>query len=159
MARLLAFPLPEHDGYLATVSQPVDVGRLCRVDLRDSLGNVLVCWSHSGFRHTTRPRPQQTISDDLRNVGHGLARVSTPLASLRDGLPVARGSCDAARALSPHDCQLRLRGWDRSRMACDDLSTLFRRGSDLRRLCNGSVSDHPFAESLRPGKGWSETEP
>src|SRR6185503_54895 len=41
VADVLAVPVSEHDGDLAAVSQPVDVGRLRSFNLRNSLGNVL----------------------------------------------------------------------------------------------------------------------
>jgi hypothetical protein len=45
VAGLLAVSLSKHDGNLAAVSQPVDVGRVCGFDLRDRVGDVLVCRS------------------------------------------------------------------------------------------------------------------
>ena len=35
---VLAVPLSKHDGNLAAVSQPADVGRVCGFDLRDRVG-------------------------------------------------------------------------------------------------------------------------
>src|SRR2546422_48455 len=39
---LLALPFPEHDGAVAAVPQPADLGRLRRLDLRHGLPAVLV---------------------------------------------------------------------------------------------------------------------
>ena len=40
--RLLAVPLPEHDGAVAAVPQPAHLGRVRGLDLRHGLGRVLV---------------------------------------------------------------------------------------------------------------------
>ena len=70
---LLAVPLSEHDGPVAEVPQPADLGRVRGLDLRDGFGRVLV--------RRPRPRPgdlrDRAISgsaEGLRRPGAGLAR-------------------------------------------------------------------------------------
>ena len=63
MVGVLAVPLPEHDGNLATVSQPLDVGRVRGLDLRDGVGGLLVCRIDSGFCDAAGSRQEQNLSD------------------------------------------------------------------------------------------------
>ena len=68
VAGLLAVPLSEHDGHLAAVPQPADVGRVCGFDLRDGFAAVLVRRSDSRPRDTARPRHRS----DLHKVIYGM---------------------------------------------------------------------------------------
>ena len=149
---LLAVSLSEHDGNLAAVSQPFDVGRVCGFDLRDRFRDVLVCRIDSRLCDAARSRPEQTVSDYLRPAGDGLARFCASLASLRNGLSAAGRPGDAAGAFGAHDRQFRLCGRHHSRLARDDLSALLRRRRHLRRLCDGAVADDSAAKVLRPGR-------
>src|SRR5262245_20294345 len=56
VAGVLAVSLSEHDGHLATVPEPPDVGRVRGVDVCDGFSRILVRWSDSGFRDAARPR-------------------------------------------------------------------------------------------------------
>src|SRR6185503_13781853 len=105
VADVLAVSISKHDGNLAAVSQPSDVGRLCGFDLRHRLRDVLVCRTDSRLRYAARSRPQQTVSNALRDARDGVAWLRASLASLRDGLPVTRRTRDAARFVSTHDRQ------------------------------------------------------
>src|SRR5947207_15482028 len=55
---LLHVPLSEHDGTVATVSQPADLGRVCGFNLRHRIGIVLVRRIDSRFGDTARPRDE-----------------------------------------------------------------------------------------------------
>src|SRR6185503_2054701 len=150
VADVLAVSLSKHDGNLAAVSQPFDVGRLRGFDLRHGLRDVLVCRSDSRLRYAARSRSQQTVSDSLRHARNGLARICSSLASLRDGLPATRGTGHATRFVSTHDRQFRLRRRHHSGMARDDISAVLRRRRDLRRLRDGVVADDSAAKVLWP---------
>src|SRR6185369_9390157 len=82
VADVLAVSLSKHDGYLAAVSQPADVGRICSFDLRHRLRDVLVRRTDPRLRHAARSRAQQTVSNSVRHARNGLARFSASLASL-----------------------------------------------------------------------------
>ena len=97
------------------------------------------------LRDRARSKPFQILYGMLAMGWRG----SASLASLRDGLPAARRSGDAARAFSSHDRQFRLRGRHHSRLARDDLSAVLRRGRDLRELRDGAVADDSPATFLR----------
>src|SRR5260221_142043 len=51
LARLLALPLPQHDGTLAELQEPPDLGRVRGLDLRNGLRDVLVRGPHPRPRH------------------------------------------------------------------------------------------------------------
>src|SRR5437588_7887605 len=152
LARLLAVSVSGHDGHLVGVSQPFDLGRIRRLDLRECLGNVLVRRLDSGFWDPARSREEQSVWNYLRHAGDGLARFGAALASVRNGLSAARGIGNAAGAFGAHDCQFRFFDRDYPGLARHDLSALLRGRSDLCGLCDGSVTDDSAAQSLRPGK-------
>ena len=55
VARLLARPLPQHDGALAAVAKPARLGRLRGLDLRDGVAALLVRRPDPGPRDAARP--------------------------------------------------------------------------------------------------------
>ncbi len=63
VADVLAVSVSKHDGNLAAVSQPFDVGRVRGFDLRHRFGDVLVCRFDSRLRDAARSRAQQTVPD------------------------------------------------------------------------------------------------
>ena len=113
--RVLAVPVSEHDGDLAAVPKPADVGRVRGLDVRDGVAALLVRRADPRPRDAARSLAVARRPRDLRHARDGLARLGAPLASLRDGLPAARGPRDAARRLGAHGRQLRLRDRDRAR--------------------------------------------
>src|SRR5688572_18911228 len=141
--RLLAFPVSEHDGYLAAVPEPAYLGRVCRIDLRNHLASVLVRRFDPRSCDASRPGKEQILQIHLRDPLVGLARLRQTLAPLRDRLSFARWDLDAARAFSSLDRVLRLLGLTGSRLARDHFSTLLCRGCHLRGLCDGLDPLHP----------------
>src|SRR5207248_2887015 len=85
------------------INQPVGLGRIRRLDLRDRLGNILVCRLDSGFCDAARSGEEQGVWNYLRHAGDGLARFGAALASVRDGVSAARGIGNAAGAFGAHD--------------------------------------------------------
>ena len=104
---------------------------------------------------TLRDRAEQAVSDHLRDAGDGLARFCASLASLRNGVPAAGRTGDAAGAFSAHDRQFRLCGRRHSRLARDDLSALLRCRRDLRRLRDGADADNSAAKAFTASKASS----
>src|SRR5207244_953802 len=96
----------EHDGRVAAVQEPVDLGRLRGFDLRDGFRAVLVYWIDTRSRDASGPSAAAVGKSYLRHPGNGLARLGKTLASLRDGLPLAGRTCDAACRIGPHGSQL-----------------------------------------------------
>ena len=86
VARLLAVPLPEHDGDVAELPQPADLGRVRRLDLRHGVAALLVRRADPRPRHAARPVAEPRRARRLRHAGDGLARLGATLAPLRDGL-------------------------------------------------------------------------
>ena len=84
VVRLLALPVPEHDGAVAAVPQPARLGRLRGLDLRHGLAPVLVRRPDPRPRDAARPRATNGLPDRLRHARDGLARLGAPLAALRD---------------------------------------------------------------------------
>jgi hypothetical protein len=82
VVRVLADPVPEHDGYLASVSKPSRVGCVRGVHVCDSFIALLVCRVDSRSRHSSRSLQQPLRSRSLRHFGNGLERFGDPLASL-----------------------------------------------------------------------------
>ena len=92
--------------------------------------------------HPARPRGlQDEDADPLRRLLARLGRLERRLAPLRDGLPAAGGTRDAARLFGAHDRQHGLRHLGHPRLAHDDLSALLRGGSDLLRFGDGAHAD------------------
>src|SRR5260370_743991 len=69
-------------GALAAVPQPVDLGRLRRLDLRHGFADVLVRWSDPGLGDTERSLHQEADENYLRHAVDGLARFGASLAPL-----------------------------------------------------------------------------
>ena len=74
-------PYPEHDGRVAAVPQPADLGRVRRLDVRDRLAAVLVRRADSRPRDASRSIAVARRPDRLRHARDGLARVGAALAS------------------------------------------------------------------------------
>ena len=115
--RLLAAALPEHDGPVAAVPEPADLGRVRGLDLRHGLAAVLVRRPASPTSRrcaTARSNPLVKIVYGILALGwRGSAR---HWAQLRDGVPAPRRALDAAGRLRAHGRELRLRiaqvpGW------------------------------------------------
>ena len=85
VARLLAAPLPEHDGHVAELPQPADLGRLRRLDVRDGLAALLVRRHDPGPRDAARPREEAAgrRSSTARSRWAGAARRGTGSATRR----------------------------------------------------------------------------
>ena len=110
------FPYPEHDGHLAAVPQPADLGRVRGLHLLHGVAPVLVRRPDSRPGDAARPaRRHRVAADRLRHARARLARLGAPLAALRDGLPAPRRARDAAGALGALGRVLRLRASASSR--------------------------------------------
>src|SRR5207244_13343757 len=116
---LLAPALPDHDVPLATVPEPAGVGRVRGPHLLHDLAPLLVHRAGPGLRHPARPLAKPSGALHLRHARHGLARLGTPLAPLRDGLSPARRPRHAARRLAAHGGELPLRRGPAPRLAPD----------------------------------------
>ena len=147
--RLLAVPVSEHDGRVAAVPQPAHLGRLRGLDVRDRLAAVLVRRTDSRSRDAARSIRIEGRPRDLRRARDGMARLGASLASLRDGVPAARGTRHAAGRLGPHDRELRLRGVGHPRMARDDLPAVLRGRRDLLGLRDGADARDSDPQDLR----------
>src|SRR6202011_3923224 len=79
LARVLAVPLSEHDGDLAPVQEPADVGRLRRLDVRDRLAALLVCRPGAGHGHAPRSLAVARGRNRLRDARDGLAGLGAAL--------------------------------------------------------------------------------
>ena len=82
VAGLLDVSLSEHDGVLAAVPQPADLGRLRGLDLLHHFAGVLVRRPDSRSRDAARSRGTSLDPGHLRHPRHGMARLGPPLASL-----------------------------------------------------------------------------
>ena len=96
-------------------------------------------------RHGDEPGGQ----DHLRIAGHGLARLGAALEALRERLPAAGRTGDAAGALGAHGGVLRLRRFDSAGLAHHGLSALFCRRRNLFGLCHGAGAGHSDPQVLR----------
>ncbi len=96
------FPYPNTMGMWPQFRSPLDLGRVCGLDVRDGVCPFLVRRPDSGFGDAARSRRQPRRKDHLRHAGHGLARLRPALAPLRDRVPSARGSGDTAGAIRAH---------------------------------------------------------
>jgi hypothetical protein len=65
------FPVSEHDGDVASISQPFDVGRFRGFDLRDGFGFVLVCRFDSRFATLRDRAKNQVFQNCLRALAMG----------------------------------------------------------------------------------------
>ena len=93
MAGVLAVPVPEHDGNLAAVPQPADLGRFCGFDVRYGFADVLVRGIDAGSGDAARPREDEMAASDLsgccrwagadpRGTGSGIESAYLMLAGL-----------------------------------------------------------------------------
>ena len=146
---LLADAVPEHDGPLAQLQEPADLGRVRGVDLRHGVGPLLVRRADPRPRDAARPRSEPAGQGGLRLLRGRLARLGATLGQLRDRIPDPGGALDAARAVRAHRRELRLRGRHRARLARHDLPALLRGGRHLRRLRDGADARDPAPEGLR----------
>ena len=100
---LLAVPVPEHDGPLAAVPQPADLGRLRGLDLRHGLAALLVRRPDPRPGDAARPRRRsarrQIIYGMLAMGWRGSAR---HWHRYETAYLLLAGPGDAARALGPH---------------------------------------------------------
>src|SRR5262249_3422708 len=103
---LLHVSLPQHDGIVAAIPQPADLGRVCGVHLRYGLAVVLVCGSDPRFGDLAGSRGWQAQADHLRDARDGMARFGAQLASLSDSLPAAGGLGDASCAFRAYRSEL-----------------------------------------------------
>ena len=152
VARLLALPLPEHDGHVAAIPQSPCLGRLRRFDIRH---RVILFW-YVGLipdPATLRDRANQPWKQRVFGMmAMGWRGSAHHWAALRDGLPAARGPGHAAGRLGAHRCELRFRGRHRPRLAHHHLSALFCRGRDLLRICHGAHARIPLRKFYQPGR-------
>src|SRR5271169_514911 len=102
---------------MAAVPQPAGVGCLRGFDLLYRLADLLVFGPDSGFCHAPRQSHAAKSPVCVRFSFDGLARLSPPLAELRNGLPVAGRVRDATGAVGTYRGELRFRGRDRARLA------------------------------------------
>jgi hypothetical protein len=79
---LLALALPQFNGYVAAISQPIDVGCICRIDLFDCFPRILVRRFGSRFRQHARPHKKPYRPGYIWNALPRLARFSHPLGTL-----------------------------------------------------------------------------
>ena len=110
-------PYPNTMGALAAVAQPIDLGRVCRVDVCDGFTVVLVRRAHSRPGDPARSLQESLGSIYLRNLGDGLARFGPALASLSNNVPADGRSGDPAGRLRTHDCGTRLHRGDHTWLA------------------------------------------
>ena len=96
-------------------------------------------------RHGDQPGGQ----DHLRIAGHGLARFGAALEALRERLPAAGRTGDAAGALGAHGRVLRLRNFHSAGLAHHGLSALFCRRRHLFGLCHGAGAGDSDPQLLR----------
>ena len=138
MVLLLAGALPEHDGPVAAMAKPTCVGRVCRQHLLHDLSRVLVHRPDPGSRDHARPRAEPLRPGDLRNPGHGMARLGPPLAQLRSALSVAGRPGDAAGDFRSHGRELRFHHQHSAGLAFHHVSALLRRRRHLFRIRDGA---------------------
>src|SRR6185369_6344426 len=99
---LLAVPDSQHrPESVAELPQPADLGRVRGIDVLHRFSAVLVHWLGSGSGDAARSRYDESPPGCLRTSELGLARIGTPLAPLRTGLPDPCGYFDAPGAQRP----------------------------------------------------------
>src|SRR6185312_2075904 len=123
VAGALAVSGSEHDGCMAAVSKPVDLGRVLGFDVRNGVGAFLVHRIDTRSCDLARSSAKASGQGRLRNSGYGMARLGAALAPIRDCLLAVGRTRDAAGCVGSHGCEFRLRGGHHSGMARHDLST------------------------------------
>ena len=149
LAAYWLFPYPEHDGPLAAVQKPADLGRVRGHDLRHGFGGVLVCRPDSRPGDDAGSGGVEGQAGGLRRSVARLARLGASLAPLRSRVADSRRSLDAAGALGPHGRQLRLRGFGVAGLARDDLPAVLRRRRHLFRLRDGALAGDSDSRGLQ----------
>src|SRR5579883_467915 len=147
---VLDVSLSQHDGGMAPISYPVDLGRLRSLYVCNDFSTVLVCRLNSRPRDLARPRDEYLGQACLRRAGYGMAWFGAALEPLRNGLFTSCRLGNAAGALRAHRCELRFRGRHCARMAYDDLPALFRGGCNLLWICHGVDAGNSDSFHLRP---------
>ena len=151
--RLLAVPLPEHDGPLAAVPQPADLGRLRGLDLRHGLAAVLV--------RRPDPRPGDAARPRARAAGASVVYGMLALGwrgSARhwhryETAYLLLAGLSTPLVLSVHTIvSFDFAGRHRARLARDDLPALLRRRRHLRRLRDGADAGDPAPASATASK-------
>ena len=135
---LLAAAVSQHDGDVAAVAQPADLGRLRRLDVCHRLAPVLVRRADPRPGDPARPGEEQVGAIRLRHPGDGLARLGAALGALPDRLPAPGRAGHAAGRLGALGRLVRLHGRHRPRLALDDLPAVLRRRGDLLRVRDGA---------------------
>ena len=144
VARLLAVPVSEHDGAVAAVPQPADLGRVRGLDLRHGVAAVLVRRPDPRPGDAARPlavaRSARSIYGMLAMGWRGSARhwhryetAYLLLAGLATPLVVS------VHTVVSFDFAV----GDRARLAHDDLPALLRRRRHLLRLRDGADAGDP----------------
>ncbi len=144
------FPHSQHDGGVAAIPQPADVGRIRGFDLRHDFGAVLVHRSHPRPGHVARSRYASRDPHDLRHALDGLAGIGAPLAPLRNRVSASGRTGHAAGALGAHGGEFRFRSRHRSGLAYDNLPALLRCRRNLFRFRHGAHAGDSHPQDLRP---------
>ncbi len=154
VARLLAVPLSEHDGPLAAVPQPADLGRLRGLHLRHGVAAVLVRRPDPRPGDAARPGEEQGCAQLLYGMLRArLARLGAALARLRDGLPAARRAsrrrwCSRCTRSCRFDFAIGIvPGWHTT-----IFPPYFVAGADLLRLRDGADAGDPAARRSTASK-------
>ena len=105
MAGLLVIPVSEHDGHVATVSEPSDLGRFRRLHLLHDFRRVLVCRADSRSGDAARRRHATLETGYFRCARNGLAQFGAPLAAIRESFSPAGGPGYSAGRFRAHGRQ------------------------------------------------------
>ena len=126
LVRLLAVPVPEHDGALAAVAQPARVGLLRAVDLRGDQCHLLVRRPDPGPRLGARPGADAVQAGVLRRARAGLSRLVAAMAAFPGDLRGDGGDHGAGRRLDPQLRRARLRRRAVAGLALDPVPAVLR---------------------------------
>ena len=148
VARLLAVPVPEHDGHLAALPQPADLGRLRGLDLRHGLAAVLVRRPDPRPRDAARPLAEAASAASStacwpwagaarRAHWHRYETAYLLLAGLATPLVLS------VHTIVCFDFAV----GDRPGLARHDLPAVLRRRRHLLRLRDGADAGHPAPRS------------